>query len=222
MISLKSHFFSNLLHIYFFVTMIIRNFFGKNCKQQKHITSYRYINVVAIGIVIPFLLLTTRMGFSGGNMELKSSAFNDGERIPDQYVMKAIGGQNTSLDFEWSNAPAETKSFAFSIIEPHPVANNWVHWLVINIPASTNSIAETASGKNMPAGSMEFNNSYGSFGYGGPQPPAGSGDHPYVCTVYALNVDKMDLGINASLSDFKKALEGKMLAQAIVTGKYGR
>lgn len=155
-------------------------------------------------------------------MELKSSAFNDGEKIPDQYIMKAIGGQNTSLAFEWSNAPAEIKSFAFSIIDPHPVANNWVHWFVINIPAGTNSIAEGASGKNMPAGSMELNNSYGSVGYGGPQPPAGSGDHPYVCTIYALSIDKLDLGTNVSLSDFKKALEDKILAEATITGNYGR
>ncbi len=178
--------------------------------------------IIALGIVIPFLLLTARTGFSGDNMELKSSAFNDGGKISTQYIMKEIGGENTSLAFEWSNAPAETKSFAFSIVDPHPVASNWVHWFVINIPAGTNSIAEGASGKNMPAGSTELNNSYGSVGYGGPQPPAGSGDHPYVCTAYALSVDKLDMETNVSLSDFKKALEGKILAQATITGNYGR
>ncbi|MEE9165763.1 MAG: YbhB/YbcL family Raf kinase inhibitor-like protein [Nitrospinota bacterium] len=155
-------------------------------------------------------------------MELKSDAFDDGETISTTYIMKEIGGENISLPFEWSNAPAETKSFAFSIVDPHPVANNWVHWFVINIPAGTNSIEEGASGENMPAGSMELNNTYGSVGYGGPQPPARSGDHPYVCTVYALSVDKLDLGANVSLSDFKKALEGKILAQATTTGNYGR
>ena len=195
---------------------------GKNCQRQADVKSFRYIFLMALGTVISFLLLTTRMGFSGGTMELKSSAFNNGGRIPDQYVMKAIGGQNISLGFEWSNAPAETKSFTFSIIDPHPVANNWIHWFVINIPSSTNSIAEGASGKNMPPGSMELKNSYGSIGYGGPQPPAGSGDHPYVCTVYALSVDKLNLGVNVSLSDFKKSLEGKIIGQSTITGNYGR
>ena len=155
-------------------------------------------------------------------MELKSDAFDDGDNISTTYIMKEIGGENISLPFDWNNAPAETKSFAFSIVDPHPVANNWVHWFLINIPASTNSIEEGASGKNMPAGCKELNNTYGSVGYGGPQPPAGSGNHPYVCTVYALSVDKLDLDANVSLSDFKKALEGKILAQATTTGKYGR
>ena len=155
-------------------------------------------------------------------MELKSDAFDDGDYISTTYIMKEIGGENISLPFDWNNAPAETKSFAFSIVDPHPVANNWVHWFLINIPASTNSIEEGASGKSMPAGCKELNNTYGSVGYGGPQPPAGSGNHPYVCTVYALSVDKLDLDANVSLSDFKKALEGKILAQATTTGKYGR
>jgi phosphatidylethanolamine-binding protein (PEBP) family uncharacterized protein len=43
-----------------------------------------------------------------------------------------------------------------------------------------------------------------------------------VITLYALKVDKLDLGANTSLSTFKKALEGKTLGSATITGKYGR
>jgi len=35
-------------------------------------------------------------------------------------------------------------------------------------------------------------------------------------------VEKLDLGVNTSLSAFKKALEGKILGSATMTGKYGR
>lgn len=155
-------------------------------------------------------------------MDLKSSSFNDGGRIPDQYVMEAIGGRNVSFSFAWENAPVEAKSFALSIIDPHPVADNWIHWLVINIPSNSKEIAEGASGKNMPDESTELQNSYGGMGYGGPQPPTGSGLHPYVCTVYALSVDKLNLSSSVSLSDFTKSLEGKILAQGSIIGKYGR
>ena len=155
-------------------------------------------------------------------MEIKSSAFKDGERIPDLYVMKKIGGENISLPFEWSNAPAETKSFAFSMIDPHPVANNWVHWLVIHILPSSTGIAEGVSGRNMTVGCVEFKNSFGISGYGGPQPPAGSGDHPYVCTVYALSVPRLSFNLTISLSEFNAGLEGKILDQASITGIYGR
>jgi len=102
------------------------------------------------------------------------------------------------------------------------VAQNWVHWLVINIPKEVTSLEEGASRKRMPQGSVELRNSFGDVGYGGPQPPRGTGDHSYVVTLYALNVEKLDLKTDTSLSAFKKAIEGKVIASASITGKYGR
>jgi Raf kinase inhibitor-like YbhB/YbcL family protein len=155
-------------------------------------------------------------------MEISSTAFRDGEKIPIQYVMPGAGGRNISIPLAWRNAPPGTKSFALSVVDPHPVAQNWVHWLVINIPKDATSIEEGASGKKMPPGSVELDNSFGDPGYGGPQPPKGTGDHPYVVTLYALNIEKLGLGPNTSLSAFKKAIEGKVLGSASITGKYGR
>jgi phosphatidylethanolamine-binding protein (PEBP) family uncharacterized protein len=43
-----------------------------------------------------------------------------------------------------------------------------------------------------------------------------------VFTLYALGVEKLDLETNVSLSAFKKALDGKVLGSATITGKYGR
>jgi len=158
----------------------------------------------------------------GDNMEMSSAAFKDGDKIPIQHVMPGAGGKNTSVPLSWKNFPSGTKSFALSMADPHPVAQNWVHWLVINIPANVASLEEGASKKKMPQGSIELKNSFGDTGYGGPQPPKGTGDHPYVFTLYALSVEKLDLGPNTSLATFKKALEGKILGSATITGKYGR
>lgn len=158
----------------------------------------------------------------GGKMEIISSAFKDKDKIPIQYVMPGAGGKNLSLPLTWKNVPAGTRSFALSIVDPHPVAQNWVHWLVINIPKEVTSIEEGASRKKMPPGSNELKNSFGDIGYGGPQPPKGTGDHPYVVTLYALNVEKLELGVGSSLSTFKKAIEGTMIESASVTGMYGR
>ena len=155
-------------------------------------------------------------------MEIASTAFKDGGKIPIQYVMVPAGGKNLSIPLSWKNVPPGTKSLALSIVDPHPIAQNWVHWLVINIPASAASLPEGASRKNMPAGSKELKNSFGEEGYGGPQPPKGSGEHPYVITLCALNVDKLDLGASVSLGAFKKALEEKIIQSASITGKYER
>jgi len=155
-------------------------------------------------------------------MEISSTAFKDGGTIPVKYVMVAAGGKNVSIPLAWKNAPPETKSFALSIVDPHPVAQNWVHWFVINIPASAASLPEGASRKNMPSGSAELKNSFGDAGYGGPQPPRGSGKHPYVVTLYALSVEKLDLATGVSLASFKKALEGKVIQSSSITGNYER
>ena len=155
-------------------------------------------------------------------MQITSSAFSDGGKIPIQYVMPGAGGQNVSVPLTWSNPPAGTQSFALAMVDPHPIAHNWVHWLVIDLPREATSLPPGASGKQMPKGAVELKNSFGELGYGGPQPPRGSGDHPYVFTLYALKVAKLDLGANASLPNFKKALEGKTLGSATITGKYGR
>jgi len=155
-------------------------------------------------------------------MEISSTAFKDGEKIPIQHVMPGAGGKNISVSLAWRNTPPGTRSFALSMVDPHPVAQNWVHWLVINIRADVAFLEEGTSGKKMPHGSTELKNSFGDIGYGGPQPPKGTGDHPYVFTLYALSVEKLDLGTNVSLSAFKKALEGKVLGSATITGKYGR
>jgi Raf kinase inhibitor-like YbhB/YbcL family protein len=161
-------------------------------------------------------------GSGGQPMQITSSAFSDGGKIPIQYVMPGAGGQNVSVPLAWSNVPAGTQSFALAMVDPHPVAHNWVHWLVINLPKDAASLPQGASGKSMPPGAVELQNSFGRPGYGGPQPPPGSGDHPYVFTLYALSVPKVELGKNTSLAAFKQALEGKTLATATLTGSFGR
>ena len=184
--------------------------------------SLRYSRISWLFLIVPFFIFQTGYVLGGGPMEITSTAFKDGEKIPIQYVMPGAGGKNISVPLSWKTVPPGTKSFALSMVDPHPVAQNWVHWLVINIPANATSLEEGASGKKMPPGSVELKNSFGDIGYGGPQPPKGTGDHPYVFILYALKVEKLDVGASTSLSTFKKALEGKTLGSATITGKYGR
>ena len=155
-------------------------------------------------------------------MEISSIAFKDGGKIPIQYVMPGAGGKNVSIPLTWRNTPPGIKSFVLSMVDLHPIAQSWVHWLVINIPSQVTSLEEGASRKKMPPGSAELKNSFGDIGYGGPQPPKGTGDHSYITTLYALNVEKLDLGVNTSLSAFKKAIEGKVIGSGSITGMFGR
>lgn len=145
---------------------------------------------------------------------LQCRSYDPEGKIPSRYAHGSVGGKNTSPGFAWHDGPISTKSFAFSIVDPHPVARNWVHWMIVDIPFNAREIPEGASctGK-MPKGTRELMNTDGEQGYGGPAPPAGSGPHPYVATLYALNVEKLDLPKNASLRQFLNAIEGKVIAE---------
>ena len=134
-------------------------------------------------------------------LQLSSPAFTDGSAIPGKYARPAAGGHNVSIPLTWTGAPEGTKSFALCIVDHHPVAKKWVHWIVINIPPEVTYLTEGASGKNMPPGALEMKNSFGDMGYGGPQPPRGTGPHQYVVTVFALKDPTLDVKPGATLSD---------------------
>jgi Raf kinase inhibitor-like YbhB/YbcL family protein len=151
-----------------------------------------------------------------------SASFDDNSLIPAKYVMTS-GNAGVSPQLSWTNAPAGAKSFVVACIDIHPITSNWVHWMVINIPASVNSLPEKASLRQMPEGAVELKNTYGAFGYGGPNPPKGSGIHDYVFTVYALSVAEIET--DKSFLTRKELLElirGKIVAQATIIGRYSR
>lgn len=155
---------------------------------------------------------------------LECLSYKDKELIPTKYChTSVVGGRNLSPAFLWSNPPITTKSFALTIVDPHPVAKNWVHWLLINIPFRERKLVEGASrSKSLPSGAKELINSFEEMGYGGPAPPRGSGQHPYVATLYALNIESLKTGVSTSLKQFLNLIEGKIIDEASVAGYYER
>jgi Raf kinase inhibitor-like YbhB/YbcL family protein len=159
---------------------------------------------------------------AAAQLQLSSPAFRDGADMPQVYARFAAGGRNVSIPLHWTGTPQGVKSFALSIVDLHPVARKWVHWLVINIPPDVTSLPEGASGKSMPRGAVEIKNSFGDVGYGGPQPPKGTGAHQYLVTVYALRDAGLDLKADATLADFQSAIRAKVLGEASITGLFGK
>lgn len=152
-----------------------------------------------------------------------SDAFGDRGRIPMAFVSTRGDGSSRSIPLTWHDPPAGTASFAVTVVDHAPVARMWVHWLVVDVPPSATNLPDGASlTPRMPAGARELHSTYGTPGYGGPNPPAGTGDHAYVATVYALSVPSLGLADDATLGDFARAVEGKVLAQASVTGMYAK
>ena len=155
---------------------------------------------------------------------LVCTSYRHEQSIPRVHAHRNVpGGKNISPGFSWIDPPTTARSFALSIIDPHPVARNWVHWFLVNIPFHARAIAEGSSRtERLPAGSRELKNSFNELGYGGPAPPPGSGAHPYVATLYALNVEALSLAPDTLLSKFLRELEGKVIAEAEMRGYHER
>ncbi|MGE5182643.1 MAG: YbhB/YbcL family Raf kinase inhibitor-like protein [Acidobacteriota bacterium] len=159
---------------------------------------------------------------------LKSTDFKPYGTLSDKQAFNSFGctGENVSPELEWSNPPAGTKSFALMVHDPDaPTGSGWWHWVVYNIPADAKSLpagAGTADGKHLPAGAVQGNTDFGTPGYGGPCPPAGSGKHHYEFTLFALKVDKLDLPKNATAAFVGFNVQGNAIGKAKLTGMYGR
>ena len=157
-------------------------------------------------------------------MYVVSSAYENGAVMPARFATRQVeGGTGASVPLEWGDEPAGTRSYVVEMIDHHPVAREWLHWLVVDIPAQAHGIDEGASGTPaMPAGALELVNRGGRSGYGGPQPPVGSGVHDYETTVLALDVPRLDVRADATLEDVSEAIRGHVLASASVVGRFGR
>jgi Raf kinase inhibitor-like YbhB/YbcL family protein len=120
---------------------------------------------------------------------------------------------------------------------------DFFHWVLVDLPASVTTIeaGEFASsvtprgkpGPEAPQGARQGINDYTGwfasdasmagdyYGYDGPCPPWNDEiPHRYVFTVYALDVEKLPVTGNFGGNDVRRAVEGHVLAQAAITGRY--
>lgn len=156
-------------------------------------------------------------------MIIRCHALDERGHLPPSCARTGVAGaRNASPHLEWSDTPPGTHSLVLTIVDLHPIANGWVHWLVVDIPAGTAGLAGGASGQSMPSGASELRNTFGTAGYGGPQPPPGSGPHEYRMTVYALDVPGLPLPPDAALRHVERAMKGHILGEASVSGWFER
>ncbi len=155
--------------------------------------------------------------------KLESPAFKDGTEMPLKYCMRQLeGAQNISPALKWSGAPAETRSFALVCYDRHQIANKWIHWMIVNIPANVTEIPEGASGNSAISPAEELVNTYNFKGWGGPLPPTSSGVHEYVFELYALNKEKINPPQKMTYDDFINFIKPYAIGKAVLVGTYKR
>jgi Raf kinase inhibitor-like YbhB/YbcL family protein len=159
---------------------------------------------------------------------LRSPNFAEQATLPKEQVHHAMGagGQNVSPELAWSRAPEGTKSFALTMYDPDaPTGSGWWHWVVYDIPANATSLpkgAGVAGNAQLPKGAKQGRTDFGSKEYGGAAPPPGHGPHRYVFTLYALNVDKLDVPEDASAAYVGFMIHFAKIGEAKLTAKYER
>ena len=151
-------------------------------------------------------------------MHLTSASFPNGGTIPRKHT---CDGSDVSPALAWSGAPQGTASFALIADDPDAPVGTWSHWVFYDLPAGTTSLAENVNKVDAPpGGGQQGKNDFGKTGYGGPCPPAGT-PHRYFFKLYAVDRG-LDLKPGARQKDVERALQGHILAQAELMGKYGR
>jgi Raf kinase inhibitor-like YbhB/YbcL family protein len=147
-------------------------------------------------------------------MNLTSPAFSVGERIPDKYTCE---GEDLPPPLSWDGVPDGASELALTCEDPDAPRGTFVHWVMWAIDPTLNGLEEGT----VPSGARLGSNDFGRAAYGGPCPPPGHGTHHYHFTLYALSAPA-DLDEGSSLNDFRRAIEGKVLAEASVMGTYER
>jgi len=155
----------------------------------------------------------------GKKMEIKvsSSAFAEGGLIPPKYT---CDGSDISPPLQWDSVPEGTRSIALISDDPDAPMGTWVHWVLFNLPGETRELEENIPGdETLPNGAKQGVSDFGRIGYGGPCPP--SGTHRYFFKIYALDTEAA-LSAGANKRQLLKAMEGHILGQGQLIGKYKR
>jgi len=150
-------------------------------------------------------------------------------KVPETYVANAFGcnGGNLSPELKWSDAPAGTKSFVVTLfdLDEHGDPSGWWHWIVYDLPASTTSLPKGAGvehSKLLPAGAKQGRTDLGNDAYHGPCPDKGDPPHRYTFSVYALDVDKLDVPADSSGAMVVSTAQEHLLGKAVFVAHYGR
>jgi Raf kinase inhibitor-like YbhB/YbcL family protein len=165
---------------------------------------------------------------SAAEFALKSSDVAPNATLTQEQVFNGFGctGKNISPALSWSGAPAGTQSYALTVYDPDaPTGSGWWHWVIVNIPATANSIAKgagTVDGKSLPQGSQQVRTDFGAYGFGGACPPPGDKPHRYIFTLYALKTAKLDVPADGTAALAGFMIHGNTLSKTSFTAFFGR
>jgi len=153
---------------------------------------------------------------TNAQFHLPTPVFGNDQLIPARHTSE---GEGLSPELAWSAPPGTTGSFALVMHDPDAPSGDYTHWLLWDIPATENSLAEGSG--NQSAGATG-SNSRNDIAYLPPSPPPGDTPHRYVFELYALDVTTLALPRGSGREEFEAALRTRVTAGARLTGRFAR
>jgi phosphatidylethanolamine-binding protein (PEBP) family uncharacterized protein len=138
-----------------------------------------------------------------------SADFPDGGNMPWRYACKTLGGDEIPPPLAWSAPPDSPLALVMQDLDAGP----FVHWIVFGMSPGPGS---SAAGQTPGNGSV-LPNGNGDATYRGPCPPAGTGTHRYVFTLYQTPAN---LDVPGGGSQAAQAIAQASTAQAQWTGTF--
>lgn len=143
-------------------------------------------------------------------MTITSTAFTNGDRIPDEYTCQ---GDDINPALTFSEVPPEAESLVLILDDPDAPNGPFTHWMLYDISPALLQIIENAK----PDTGVEGTNDFGKVNYGGPCPP--EGEHRYFFRVFAL--DKLlHLHPGATRAELDAAMGDHIIEQAELMGVF--
>ena len=151
-------------------------------------------------------------------MKLDSPVFEANGRIPTKFTCV---GKDVSPPLRITDAPPSAKSLALIMDDPDAPRGTFTHWTVWGIqPNLPRMAANMARKAELPNGIKQGVNSGGAYGFYPSCPPPGPA-HRYIYRLIALDYEPT-LAAGASREQFDQAVKGHIMAEASVTGLFGR
>ena len=145
---------------------------------------------------------------------IRSAAFENGEELDPCFTADEEDSVAPPLD--WSPPPSGTVELALVVEDPDaPTPEPFCHWRAWGLVPQRGQLLE---GELPP---RVGKNSFGNSEWLPPDPPTGHGPHDFVFQLFALDIS-LDLMPGADRGDLIEAMEGHVLAAAVLTGTYAR
>ncbi|MCB2065938.1 MAG: YbhB/YbcL family Raf kinase inhibitor-like protein [Erythrobacter sp.] len=163
-------------------------------------------------------LMAARLGGEGllgrGGLKLTSAAFDHGEELDPSFTADEEDAVAPPLD--WSAPPPGAQELVLVVEDPDaPGSKPFCHWLVWGLAPQRGKLME---GEAPP---RVGKNSFGNSEWLLPDPPTGADPHDYVFQLFALDLP-LALMPGATREELESAMQGHVIALALLTGTYAR